>query len=250
MTIFLHPILSFSACESSFINKVRYELGYLEELNENYNLVACKPLPNSPNQIIVAIARRQEGTEIDDSETMGDYNLDISLVNGKTGKTIIHKFIKQRFTWDGTRFGGIEIDTANYTVSSGLRAFGIRATYHTGGFTSDQTLSLFAVNGKEINEVLSDAVMYIFFENKFSSCLNETRVSTRTVSVDTKKENGFYNLLVTEVLVDSHEESDREKIGECVWKIDNNEIKNYTLHFNGKKYVVPNEMKEFDCHIC
>lgn len=246
----MHPILSFGACESSFIDKVRHGLGYLEELNENHHLVACKPLPNSPNQMVVAIARRQEGTEIGDSETMGNYNLDISLVSEATGKTIIHKFIKQRFFWDGTGFDGIEIDTAKYSVSTGLRAFGIRADYHTGTrLASNQTLSLFIVDGKEIREVLTDANMNIAFHTNYPQCsANESREATRTLAIGTEKTNGFNNLLVTEVLVDS--ESEEDSAGECNQKVKKREIRKYILRFDGNKYVVPEEMKGPVCRVC
>ena len=249
LVFIMSPILSFAECENSFIDKVRNDFGYFEELNESEHLVACKLLPNFPNQVIVAIARRQKGTEIGDSDTMGDYNLDISLINEKTGKTIAHRFFKQRFHWDGTRFDGIKVDSGKYIVSSGSRAFGIRAQYATGGFASNQTLSLFVVNGKNINEILSDADTNISFDNRYPSCRNDTRHFTRTVDIGKKKENGFYDLLVTEALVDSHEEDDKEKTGECI-SIDKKTVKKYTLHFDGKKYVVPHEMQYFDCRIC
>lgn len=250
LTIFICPGLSFGACESSFVNKVRHDLGYLEELNENHHLVACKPLPNSPNQIVVAIARRQAGTEINDSETMGDYSLDISLVDKETGRTVVHKFIKQRFIWDGTSFDGIEIDTAKYRVSPSLRAFGIRAKYHSGTrFASNETLSLFLVKDNEIREVLTDADMEIEFHTNYPECSpNESRVATRTLAIASEETNGFYNLLVTEVLVDSQREED--EVGACTQKVKNKKVKKYMLRFDGTKYVVPDDMKYFECRVC
>ena len=41
--LIMFPILVIAECENSFIDKVRNNFGYFEELNENEHLVACKP---------------------------------------------------------------------------------------------------------------------------------------------------------------------------------------------------------------
>lgn len=58
------------------------------EQHQESEFVACKQFPSSTDMSIFAIAKRQEGTEIDDSETMGDYDLEIALIDNRTTKLL------------------------------------------------------------------------------------------------------------------------------------------------------------------
>jgi hypothetical protein len=241
--------ISMGGCDDSFVETIRHKLGYAVERNEWSEFVACKQFPSSEG--IFAIAKRQKGTEIGDSETMGDYNLEIALVDNRTTKVLRRAFFKQRFISDGYRFDGIEIDTANYAIAPNLRAIGIRANYHIDlGFTSSQSLTLFIPSGTTYKEVLSDAVMAISFTKNWPSCTNETREATRTVSIAKEISRGYFDHLVRESLVDAREHEGLKPGDDCISSIEHKETKTYTLRFDGKHYVIPKEMREFDCRIC
>ncbi|SFN54787.1 hypothetical protein SAMN05660284_01755 [Formivibrio citricus] len=247
----LYSAVSLGACDDSFVAKVRRNFGYADGRNEWSEFVACKQYPPFEGKSIVAIAKRQAGTAIGDSETMGDYNLDIALVDNRTATVLKHAFFKRRFLSDGYRFDGIEIDTANYAVAPNLRAFGIRANFHIDlGFTSSQTLSLVIPSGKTFREVLSNADMNIIFTRNWPSCRNETREATRTLAISNQVTHGYFDLIVRETLVDTRERGDVKKTDECVSSVEHKETKTYILRFNGRHYVVPVNMREFDCRIC
>jgi hypothetical protein len=243
--------ISMGACDNSFVEAVRHSLGYMMEQNQESEFVACKKFPPFKDMSIFVIAKRQEGTEIDDSETMGDYNLEIALIDNRTTKVLRRAFFKKRFISDGYRFDGIEIDTANYAIAPNVRAIGIRANYYIDlGFASSQSLSLFVPSGTTYKEVLSDADMRISYINTMSSCTNETRDAKRTVSISKEISEGYFDLIVRESLVDARMLEGPKPEDDCISKTEHQETKIYKLHFNGKNYVIPKEMSEFDCRIC
>ncbi|MFZ6873866.1 hypothetical protein ACO0LF_17560 [Undibacterium sp. Di27W] len=248
-----YSLAAYGACNDQFIDEVRHGLGYHEELYYRDRLTACTPHPAMLGVNIVAIARRQKGTEIGDSDVMGTYSLDISLVNDKTGKTLKHQLFPKKLYWDGTEFDGMRIDTTNYNIATGVRAFGIRVGYSTARFAYEEPLSIFMVRGSKIVEVLSNADMLIHFDRRIRECRNEARDATRTIGISSGRTHGFYDLLVTEELIDTHEELMQDENSEsnsCQTKVDKKEIKKYLLRFDGKKYVIPQEMTSFECRIC
>ncbi|MBI3729025.1 MAG: hypothetical protein HY254_11935 [Burkholderiales bacterium] len=253
LLLMLFSNASFAACEEAFVDEVRRGLGYIEERHEISQFVVCKPMPDAPGISIVAIARLQKGSEVGNSDVMGEYNLDISLVNTSSGDTIAHQFYPRRFVWDGTRFGGIEIDTANYKITSSGRAFGIRSSEGGTGFSYHQSLSLYILRGKSLLEILSNAPIIESFNKRFPQCMNETRTGTRTINMAKKKKNGHFDLLVSEELVDTRDERIKGATldeDDCQVKVIKREIKKYLLRFDGKRYVIPREMVDFECRIC
>lgn len=254
LSLYIYSSISLGACSDSFIADARRVLGYADERNERSEFVACKKLPYSQDQSLIAIAKRQKGTEIGDSETMGNYNLDIALINDRTKAVLRRSFFRKRFMSTGYRFDGIKIDMANYTVAPNLRAIGIRANYHIDlGFTSSQSLSLYIPSGRTFMEILSDADMHIIYTKNWPSCQNETREATRTLAITEQITQGYFDLLVTETLVDTQEyesEKHSDNVNPCDSKVEHQETKKYILRFNGRRYGVPIEMRMFDCRIC
>lgn len=174
-----------------------------------------------------------------------------SRCGNRTTKVLRRAFFKRRFLSDGYRFDGIEIDTANYTIAPNLRAIGLRANYHIDlGFTSSQSLTLFVPSGTTYKEVLSNADMVISFTKTWPSCTNETRDATRSVSISKEISEGYFDLIVRESLVDAREHKGLRPGDDCVTNIEHKETKTYTLRFKGRHYVIPTEMREFDCRIC
>ena len=244
------PVIGLADCDEKLVDAVRGKLGYIEERDEYSEFIDCKKTPNNPRNSIIAIAKRKAGTEINDSPTMGDYNLDIVIANTSSGKIAHHHFHDSRFISDGFRLGGLSIDTGKYYISPGVRAFGIRTSHHIdAGFMSSQALSLYVLDKGNIREVLSDADLYIGYWMKATIDQTMKREANRVVEISKSLTNGFYDLQITESLVDSIEK-DNEL--ETKQDIINTEIKKYKLQFNKKSrsYLIPNEMREFDCKVC
>ena len=241
----MFPCYLHAACEELFIKKVRFNLGIKYEINSSSEFISCKVMPGDSRKTIVAIAKRQVGTEINDSDTMGDYNLNLAIVDSKTRRVMIQRIYNKRFMSNGYRFDGIEVDSASYVVARKINVFGIKANSHMD-FTSSESLNLFVVRNNKIDEILSDADMHIWFDVRHPGCESDSRESIRIAANGMGKTKGFYDLVVTEKLVDTKGEFDNPKC-KPQQKI---KIKKYILRFNGTRYVIPNEMKEFDCRVC
>jgi hypothetical protein len=250
VSLCIYSSISFGVCSDSSIADTCDALRNTYK-RERSRFAACKKLPYFENRSLIAIAERQEGTEIGDSDTMGIYDLNIDLIDDCTGTVLKSAYFERRFTSDGYRFDGIEIDTANYTVAPKLRAIGIRASYHIDlGFTSSQSLSLYVPSGSTFKEILSDATMSIFFTNQ--ALCSETREATRILAIKKQTTQDYFDLLVTETLVDTHEYENKKHGGDessCNYESEQ-ETKKYILRYDGSQYVIPREMSEFDCRLC
>jgi len=243
--VFGYALSAFSACDPALIAHVSRHLVHVEFEDSDFKYVACKPHPDIKNASIVAIASKQLSLPSADDE---NYNLNIALVDTNSEKILVHKFYEAKLpNGGGPRLTGIEVDTAKYFVSPGSRAFGIRANLSMG-FTSSQELSLFLIRDKHFEEILSGAEMQIFFTNRWPSCKEKNREAKRTLGIDKNLTDGFYDLLVTERLTDSEEHTDRS--GDCNLVVTNVETKKYRLKYDGTRYVIPNEMRQFDCKVC
>ena len=237
--------LVFSACSPEFIENVSRALGYSSPENTTNMYVDCKAHPAIEHASIVAIASEQLHIPNAGDE---NFNLDISLVDTKSEEVLAHRLYEAKIqNGGGPKLTSIEIDTARYFVSPNSRAFGIRASFYMG-FTSNQELSLFLFHDKDVVNILSGAEMQIFFTNRGASCAQQTREAARILVIDKKLTNGFYDLLVKEQLTDSEERIDQ--MGECKLVPINKETEQYRLQYDGTQYVIPNEMRFFDCRVC
>jgi hypothetical protein len=241
--------ISSAACDSQLVNNVWKNLSHSRKLEQPSDYIACKTHPSLAEQVIVAIATKQQDTK----ELTGDdqdYNFVVALANRTTGH-ILAKYNGTIMNGGGPDLNGIEIDTAKYFVNPSTRAFGVRAHYSMReAFTSNDSLSLFIVNGKTISKILADFDVNINFYTPSipAPYLNKSRSSTRTLYIGSTLHNGFYDLMVTEKIID-HDfiegENDRK-----LDKLYNEQKKTYKLPFTGVKYDIPSVLRDFDCRIC
>lgn len=239
------PLPAFGTCAPEFIEHVIQSLGYSTPENFNEEYVACKVYPALEHASIIAIASKQPNMQKAEDE---NYNLDIALVDINSEKVLAHKFYEAKLpNGGGPRLTGIKIDTAKYVVSPNSRAFGIRASLNMG-FTSSEELSLFLLRDKDIVTILSGAEMHIFFTNRWPLCKQQTREAERILIIDKILTNGFYDLLVKERVTDSEGRTDQ--FGNCELVPINKKVKQYRLKYDGMQYVIPMEMRDFDCRVC
>nr|WP_295768827.1 hypothetical protein [Rhodoferax sp.] len=233
-------LLACNANASDYCESARHPQGVD---TENW-IVSCRDHPTINQVSILAIASPQANIANSRDE---DYDLEVSLVDTRTKKTLASGIFKAKLpNGGGPRLSGIAIDTGRYFVSPGLRAFGVRAELGMS-FTSSQELHLFVTRGKDVVSVLSGAETHIYFTNR-GSCQEQTREAERTLVMDKTLSSGFYDILVQERLTDM--EAREDKSGACELLPTKTEKREYRLKFDGKEYRVPNEMKHFDCRVC
>ncbi|MBI3231346.1 MAG: hypothetical protein HYZ45_14630 [Burkholderiales bacterium] len=216
-----------------------------ESENSVQEYVACKDHPSILHASIVAVASSQANVHAGQDE---NYDLAIALKYAPHGKVIAESIFPAELpNGGGPRLTSITLDTANYLLAPQLRAFGVRAKLDMR-FTFSEELNLFLVKGKKIVKVLSNAPMHIYFSNRWPECREQTREAQRVAVLDKAKSNGWYDILIQEKLIDSEGKVDAS--GQCQMVPTATATKEYRLKFDGKAYVIPNEMQHFDCRVC
>ncbi|MFN7570692.1 MAG: hypothetical protein ACK5TK_04425 [Betaproteobacteria bacterium] len=241
---FTRLCLIFFFVSASFLFGSAVASGFCNEY-ARYENQSCKNHPTIKGAVIVASASPQEGVEDPENK---DFDLDIAVIDAGTRKTIAHGAFKAKITnGGGPRFSRITLDTGDYVVSPGLRAFGVRASLHMNLMGSEE-LNLFLVRGDSIVSVLSGMTAGASFSNGASDCRLQTREVKRTLSMDRRMTEGFYDILVLERVNDTNQH--KNQTGECESVEGSTARQRYRLKFDGKEYRIPGDMLELDCRVC
>ncbi len=229
------PIRSCQEASPTLALRVADKLGYLR--GKRIHTAICKAWPGNPAKHIVALARPQDGA----TDDLANYDLDVVVVNTQSGEILQHVLRKGAITSDAMRFDGIGLDTANYALARGVRAFGVRTSHsHIGGTSSsDGTLSLYVPDGNELKPVLLDLPMDSSVSDRGGEC-NEARETARTLVMDSASSHGYAHLVVIEKR--SNQEIKTLKEGGCVETVSRSSHR-YVLQFDGTKYVAPKELQ-------
>ena len=139
-------------------------------------------------------------------------------------------------TSDAMRFDGIAIDTANYALARGVRAFGVRTRHsHLGGISSsDETLRLYVPQGSVLKPVLAELTMNTSANDRGGEC-NEARGTARTVAIGSASNQGYAQLFVSEVSTRQEVKTRKGRWTEAVSR----SSRRYVLPFDGTQYVLP-----------
>ncbi len=235
--------LSYASC-TSLIDSASKTLGY-PEIKSGFS--DCKVHPVDSSKTIVAFARIQ-GTNSSDSTDL--YNLDVLLVDTKSGKILQHLFQEGAFESDAAAFSGITIDTARYKLAPELRAFGIRASFDSNSHMyalHRQTLNLYMSKDQKMKQVLVDLITleyadsgetldHISIEN--DGCTFTKGESKRTLAIAKTAHHGYADLLVQEKTTNNESKLVKNVCVAATTKM----TKKYTLQFNGDVYVVPDKL--------
>lgn len=196
--------------------------------------VDSKVWPGNPERTIVIYAslhKNADGSEDDANAEQEMYNLDVFIIKNSSGEILQRYSQENAFTSDAMHLDGISLDTANYALKPGERAFGIRASYSHMGCAGSETesLSLFEPSDQGLKPVLSDLDMEIN-SSMCQSC--EYSNTKRTIALADTSSNGYRDLILSEKRADVAE-------GECNKK-EVRSSRKYILHFDGAKYPLPN----------
>ena len=210
------------------------KLGHLR--GKQIHTAICKAWPGDPAKSIVALVWPQDGT----TDEEGSYDLDVLIVKTKSGELLQHVTQKGAIASDAMHFDGIWLDTANYELAHGVRAFGVRTRHsHMGGTSSsDETLSLYVPRGNELKPVLLDLNMNSSVGDRGGEC-NEARATVRTLAIGSASSHGYAHLVVAENNTNQEIKTLKDGCEETVSQSSHR----YVLQFDGTKYVAPKEVQ-------
>jgi hypothetical protein len=214
--------------------RVADKLGRLR--GQKIHTAICKAWPGKVDSSIVALVRPQAGA----TDDQANYHLDLAVVKTGSGEILQHLAQQDAISSDAMRFDGISLDTANYALASGVRAFGVRTMHsHIGGTSSsDETLSLYVPDGKTLKPVLLDMTMNLLVSDRGGEC-NEARGTARTLAVGGPGKRGWADLVVKEKSSDQQV----KMIGNGCVESMSRSSRQYLLQFDGIRYVAPKEMQ-------
>ena len=256
ITIKYHVLVSDDAASQMEINTLKIEAnGTLKQLTIDdlfYALViktlninskklipslqAFKILPNSPNQAVVVIPEVVEGSE---EEHYFYLNTHIAIVNLET-KQITHQYFESSKTngWvsDAIVLTDIIIDTAPYSVTDNIRAFGIK-THFVGSSRANQyeseNLSLFVKLEDKLQKVLDNYEVLNNGGEWDGFCFGKFIKEEKILIISPQKTNEYYDIIVKNKITETNNFEDEK--GECDYK---ETITHQTsvLKFDGKTY--------------
>lgn len=230
------------ACAEDLPARVAKKLGYLSQPRH----MACKPMPNAVDKSIVALADLAEGIGEGEagSSDDGSYDVDVSVVDSDTGRVHSRVLLEKAYESDAVRFQGMQIDTARYRLSPKVRAFGMRVEHstlsHVAAYSTGE-LSLFVEQGDRLRRVLADLFVYRYSGESDGNCAGSHTEVTRTVAIAPTSSKGLADLLVTTSTteIESHPAGD-----DCVEDSPKPVVTRTLLHFDGKSYPVPDELRQ------
>jgi hypothetical protein len=191
------------ACGAGLVARVASALGRADAPGLR---TACKPMPSAPAKSIVALAYIGTPAGIDggtddsaDDSADGDYDLDVLTVDAADGTVLAHLHQERAIGSDAIRFTGLDIDSANYRLAPGVRAFGVtvahRGSSRIAPFGSSE-LRLFVENDGVLRQVLERLLLAEGGGEWDGRCQGRMGELRRTVAIGQPGAHGFADLVV------------------------------------------------------
>jgi hypothetical protein len=153
-----------------------------------------KKMPNAEDSYIIVIPVLQ-GKEEEDLFTVQNFIL-ITDENGG----IKNKYIDpEEITSDAIMLRGITIDTGLYSISNGIRAFGVKTNFEGSSRPnpySSEEISMYYPEGKSLKKVLNKFSLYSSSGEWDTNCAGEFEDSHSVIIVDKAKTNSFTDLKI------------------------------------------------------
>ncbi len=198
--------------------------------------VTCKTMPSTPDKSIVALSYLN-GPGSDDAGGMGDYDVDVLIVQSASGKLLHRLHLDKAVSSDAIRFTSLGIDTANYRLTPGLRAFGLTIGYE-GSSRADPfsmtEMRLFVEHHGMLRQILDKVVVKQSSGDWETRCTDHYTEEYQTIAIGPSTAHGFADLVVTKrsTVIDSMAQA-----GDCHEEKSAPTVTRTTLHFDGDKYV-------------
>lgn len=202
--------------------------------------IACKPMPSNPARSIVALVYINGADSAEGSDER-DYDLDVLIVNSSDGKVLRRSHLDGAIGSDANRFVGFDIDTANYLLAPGVRAFGVTIS-HEGSSSVDPSrdteLRLFAEQNGELRQVLDQLRVKEYHGESNGNCNGRFEQVRRTIAPGKAGPHGLADLIVT---ARSTVTKDILKGEECSYVEGASQLMRTTFRYNGAIYLSPIE---------
>lgn len=215
---------------------------------------ACKTLPNDDSKRIISVIYDTGKT----NNQLPIYNWTVALENNKT--RLIHSSYTEEIIVDSAINvypSSIWIDTANYTLANGLRAFGVRLNIESGpncaDFYQGDQLTLFTTKGNKTTPILKKLPMKFAHYIKNPTCASHdnskeeiTERAKSSITILKTKQHGLNDIKITtkSFLIKSINNNEDEIIDSRIFT--------KTIYFNGVEYefggLEENPSKEWWVH--
>ncbi len=213
----------------------------------------CRVWPADRSKTIVVLAFFKTGDLSASSETSGD--LDVLVVKTGSGDAL-HRLTQKSAL--GSNPGAIAIDTANYELARGVRAFGVRTSYATASsdtlyeHRATETINLYLPQGNSLKEILHNLIVNDAEIGEYGIRYEEPAegfvcgygtIVTRTLATAKTNSHGYADLVLNERKIDRQQFLAK---GSCDRVEDTlSSSRQYLLRFDGNNYVIPAQELHF-----
>jgi hypothetical protein len=205
----------------------------------DYVSAACKAWPQKSGYEIVARPYVYK-LNADSEQYLG---MAIAVVNDKTGTVLANADEEQTMVVDALEPTSITIDTANYEVTKGVVAFGVRTTRRNNSAAipvQENILNMYVLDGDKIGTIAGPLVVDAIRGEVGPDCTFSESQDITVISIPGTKTNNYFDMLAKVKRTKSKEIKNRsgcKKVEEPTKALD------YLLKFNGTTYDIPATLK-------
>ncbi|HCA06871.1 hypothetical protein [Chryseobacterium sp.] len=169
-----------------------------------------KKMPNEEDSYIAVLPILQ-GKEEDDFFVVRNY----IVITNENGEIKNQYFDPTEITSDAIMLRSIVIDTGLYTISNGIRAFGVKVSAQNGSQPnpySTETISLYYPTGQTLKKVLNEFELNRYGAEWDTRCTGEADEDQSVIMMDKTKTNHFTDLKIKTISI--HRKT-KELNGDC-----------------------------------
>lgn len=234
------------ACGDGIVMQAVAALGYKGDADFwSGEKTACRLRPGNPKEAIVALTYTH-GDQLSGNATDNDdagFDLDLVIVRTDSGSLIARSAKGAHVDSDAITFETIVIDTANYMLAPGQRAFGVRVThdshcYHCNYGQTD--LMLYLQHGKRLDPIFDAMINETRGEWGTTDCDDLPTETTRTIKVASSASHGLSDLLLTTMSTPTPDDDIPAACKDAPAHVDT-----VKLRFDGKTFPLPVAMDAY-----
>lgn len=203
----------------------------------------CKDWPAFPGLTITAAAHFSPDPVYGATETVGVYDLGLSLRASSDSQPLATFHQPAAFSVDAIALDELKLDTARYKLAPQLQAFGVRVRFKGSSRVNplDETwLSLYVKEGNTLRPVMDRLVVYEYGGEWDGNCAGERYETSRTLELAKTSTHGYADLIVKTISSSTVGSGEREV---CESKTVTQKPVLTTIRYDGKKYELPADFK-------
>ncbi|WMN19179.1 MULTISPECIES: hypothetical protein [Pseudomonas] len=202
----------------------------------------CKEWPAFAGQSISLLAELTPDPAVADTSGDGSYDLHLAVLDRQGGQALASYRQPAAFVSDAIHLDSLKLDTGRFQLAPQVRAFGVRAAFSGSSRVNpfDQVLlSLYVREGARLRPVMEKFVAYSYSGEWDGQCTGQRVETTRTLDIAKTGSHGYADLIVRSVSVTTLGEGQGEQ---CQSRSVTSKPVLTTLHYDGQRYVLPNEL--------